>query len=202
MARGGVELRGLRLLKLMLQCMKAVAMDHLVEACDLLPEISKLASPFSSSLECISIYFAEALCSRIMSSFLGAYSPLTLKSPTLAQNQRIAQAFQAYNSIAPLVQFSHFTANQAIFDALDGKDLIHVVDLNIMQGLFHILASCPDKIRSICITGLGSSLELLEDTVASSQTSLSALGSPLSLGSRGQDRPRHQPRHLRPPRPP
>ncbi|XP_010936712.1 scarecrow-like protein 23 [Elaeis guineensis] len=166
---GGAESRGLRLLGLLLQCAEAVAMDHLAEARDLLPEISELASPFGSSAERVAAYFAEALHARIVSSFLGAYSPLALKSLTLAQNQRISQAWQAYNSIAPLVKFSHFTANQAIFEALDGEDRVHVIDLDIMQGLqwpglFHILASRPAKFRSVRITGLGSSLELLEAT--------------------------------------
>lgn len=81
--RGGVESRGLQLL---LQCTEAAAMDHLVEAYDLLPEdhlveaydllpeISKLASPFGSSLEHVAAYFNEALCDRIVSSFLDTYS--------------------------------------------------------------------------------------------------------------------------------
>ncbi|XP_008786112.3 scarecrow-like protein 23 [Phoenix dactylifera] len=166
---GGAESRGLRMLELLLQCAEAVAMDHLAEARDLLPEISELASPFGSPPERVAAYFSEALHVRIVSSLLGAYSPLALKSLTLAQNRRIAQAFQVYNSIAPLVKFSHFTANQAIFEALDGEDRVHVVDLDIMQGLqwpglFHLLASRPAKMRSIRITGLGSSLELLEAT--------------------------------------
>lgn len=44
-----------------------------------------------------------------------------------------------------------------------------MVDLDIMQGLqwpglFHILASRPGKLRSVRITGLGTSAELLKAT--------------------------------------
>ncbi|KAH7661713.1 Transcription factor GRAS domain-containing protein [Dioscorea alata] len=167
--RRGAESRGLRLLGLLLQCAEAIAMDRLTEARDILPEISELASPFGSSPERVAAYFAEALNARIVSSFLGTYSPLALKSLTMEQSRRISQAFQSYNSISPLVKFSHFTANQAIFEALEGEDRVHIIDLDVMQGLqwpglFHILASRPSKIRSLRITGLGSSIELLEAT--------------------------------------
>ncbi|XP_044484686.1 scarecrow-like protein 23 [Mangifera indica] len=163
------ESTGLRLLGLLLQCAECVSMDNLYDATDLLPEISELSSPFGSSPERVGAYFAHALQARVVSSCLGTYSPLTAKSLTLSQSQKIFNALQSYNSICPLIKFSHFTANQAIFQALDGADCVHVIDLDIMQGLqwpglFHILASRSKKIRSMRITGFGSSSELLEST--------------------------------------
>lgn len=180
------ESRGLRLLGLLLQCAEAVAMEHLSDARDLLPEISELASPFGSSPERVAAYFADALNARIVSSFLGVYSPLALRSLTLSQNQRISQAFQSYNSISPLVKFSHFTANQAIFQALESEDRVHIIDLDIMQGLqwpglFHILASRPVKLRSFRITGIGSSIELLEATGRRLSDFASALNLPFEF---------------------
>lgn len=165
----GPETRGLRLLSLLLRCAEAVAMDQLTEARELLPEIAELASPFGSSPERVAAYFGDALCARVLSSYLGAYSPLALRPLAAAQSRRVAVAFQAYNALSPLVKFSHFTANQAILQALDGEDCLHVIDLDIMQGLqwpglFHILASRPRKPRSLRITGLGASLDVLEAT--------------------------------------
>lgn len=163
------ESTGLKLLGLLLQCAECVAMDNLNFANDLLPEITELSSPFGTSPERVAAYFAQALQARVVSSCLGAYSPLTAKSVTLTQSQRIFNAFQSYNSVSPLVKFSQYTANQAIFQALNGEDRIHIIDLDIMQGLqwpglFHILASRSKKIRSVRITGFGSSSELLEST--------------------------------------
>ncbi|XP_072951468.1 scarecrow-like protein 23 [Typha angustifolia] len=180
------ESRVLRLLGLLLQCAEAVAADHLAEARDLLPEISELASPFGSSPERVAAYFGDALNARILSSYLGAYTPLTLKPLTTIQNHRIFQAFQSYNALSPLVKFSHFTANQAIFQALEGEDRVHVIDLDIMQGLqwpglFQILASRPSKLRSLRITGLGSSLELLEATGRRLSDFAAALGLPFDF---------------------
>lgn len=163
------ESTGLRLLGLLLQCAECVAMDNLDDATDLLPEISVLSSPFGSSPERVAAYFAEALQARVVSSYLGTYSPLVNRDLTMTQSQKLFTSLQSYNSICPLIKFTHFTANQAIFQALDGEDRVHVIDLDIMQGLqwpglFHILASRPRKIRSMRVTGFGPSLELLEST--------------------------------------
>ncbi|XP_074564400.1 scarecrow-like protein 23 [Curcuma longa] len=179
------ESRGLRLLGLLLRCAEAVAADQLSEAHDLLPEISELASPFGSSPERVAAYFADALRARIFSSVLGAYSPLA--AAVAATQRRISHAFNYYNAIAPLVKFSHFTANQAIFEALDGEDRVHVIDLDIMQGLqwpglFHILASrSAVKLHSLRLTGVGSSIELLEATGRRLSDFAEALGLPFEF---------------------
>ncbi|KAK4801359.1 hypothetical protein SAY86_021846 [Trapa natans] len=168
-AEAGAESTGLRLLGLLLQCAECVAMDNLDDATDLLPEISVLSSPFGSSPERVAAYFSDALQARVVSSCLGTYSPLASRELRLAQSQRFFTALQSYNSICPLIKFTHFTANRAIFQALEGEDRVHVIDLDIMQGLqwpglFHILASRPQKIRSMRVTGFGPSLELLQST--------------------------------------
>ncbi|PIN06071.1 hypothetical protein CDL12_21377 [Handroanthus impetiginosus] len=158
---------GLRLLGLLLQCAECVAVDNLDDAGQLLPEIAELSSPFGSSAQRVGAYFADALSARVITSYLGAYSPLNPISKS--HHQKLLNALQIYNSITPLIKFSHFTANQAIQQALDGADHVHVIDLDIMQGLqwpglFHILASKTRKIKSFRITGLGPSAELLHST--------------------------------------
>ncbi|GJN32766.1 hypothetical protein PR202_gb21291 [Eleusine coracana subsp. coracana] len=164
------ETRGLRLLTLLLRCAEAVAADHLSEARDLLPEIAELASPFGSCPERVAAYFGDALCARVLSSCLGAYAPLPpgrVRGALAAASRD--RAFQAYNALSPLVKFAHFTANQAILQALPPRGPLHVVDLDIMQGmqwpgLFHILASRSRPPRSVRLTGLGASLDALEPT--------------------------------------
>ncbi|GAV79675.1 GRAS domain-containing protein [Cephalotus follicularis] len=180
------ESNGLRLLGLLLQCAECVDVDNLDDASDLLPEISELSSPFGSSPERVGAYFVHALQARVLSSCLGTYSPYTTKNLLLTQCQRIFNALQSYNSISPLIKFSHFTANQAIFQALDGEDRVHVIDLDIMQGLqwpglFHILASRSKKIRSMRITGFGSSSELLDSTGRRLADFASSLGLPFEF---------------------
>lgn len=108
-------------------------MDNLDEASDLLPEISELSSPFGSSPERVAAYFAEALQARIISSCLGTYSPINIKTLTLAHSHRICSSLQSYNSISPLIKFSHFTANQAIFQVGRG-DISYFLDMIPSHG--------------------------------------------------------------------
>ncbi|GAA0170407.1 hypothetical protein LIER_24675 [Lithospermum erythrorhizon] len=180
---------GLHLLGLLLQCAECVAMDNLEDATNLLPEIGQLSSPFGSPAERVAAYFAEALSARVITSYLGIYSPAVSvmhKSIIANQSLKFFNALQGYNSISPSIKFSHFTANQAIYEALEGVDYIHVIDLDIMQGLqwpglFNILASRSRKVKGLKITGLGPSIELLESTGRRLGEFASSLGLPFEF---------------------
>ncbi|KAK4395977.1 protein SCARECROW [Sesamum angolense] len=156
---------GLQLLTLLLQCAEAVSADNLEEANRMLLEISQLATPFGTSAQRVAAYFSEAMSARIVSSCLGIYAAL----PTVPHSHKMASAFQVFNGISPFVKFSHFTANQAIQEAFEREDRVHIIDLDIMQGLqwpglFHILASRPGGPPFVRLTGLGNSKEALEAT--------------------------------------
>lgn len=156
---------GLHLLTLLLQCAEAVAADNLEEANNMLLEISELSTPFGTSAQRVAAYFSEAMSARLVSSCLGIYASL----PAVPHSQKMVSAFQVFNGISPFIKFSHFTANQAIQEAFDREERVHIIDLDIMQGLqwpglFHILASRPGGPPFVRMTGLGTSMEALEAT--------------------------------------
>ncbi|KAK4773095.1 hypothetical protein SAY87_028114 [Trapa incisa] len=156
---------GLHLLTLLLQCAEAVSADNLEEANRMLLEISELSTPYGTSPQRVAAYFSEAISARLVSSCLGLYASL----PATPRSHKIPSAFQVFNGISPLVKFSHFTANQAIQEAFDREDRVHIIDLDIMQGLqwpglFHILASRQGGPPHVRLTGLGNSMEALEAT--------------------------------------
>ncbi|XP_077217050.1 protein SCARECROW-like [Tasmannia lanceolata] len=158
---------GLHLLTLLLQCAEAVSSDNLDEANKMLLEISELSTPFGSSAQRVAAYFSEAMSCRLVSSCLGIFSPLP--SPPQATTQKIYSAFQTFNGMSPFVKFSHFTSNQAIQEAFEREDRVHIIDLDIMQGLqwpglFNILASRPGGPPFVRLTGLGSCMDSLEET--------------------------------------
>ncbi|CAA6654549.1 unnamed protein product [Spirodela intermedia] len=157
---------GLHLLTLLLQCAEAVSADNLEEANRMLLEISELSTPFGTSAQRIAAYFSEAMSARLVSSCLGIYAPLP---PAAVHRQKLATAYQVFNGISPFVKFSHFTANQAIQEAFEREERVHIIDLDIMQGLqwpglFHILASRPGGPPYVRLTGLGTSMDALEAT--------------------------------------
>nr|UPT51063.1 GRAS protein [Cucumis melo] len=160
---------GLHLLTLLLQCAEAVSADNLEEANKMLLEISELSTPFGTSAQRVAAYFSEAMSARLVSSCLGIYAALPPSLVPHTHSQKIASAFQIFNGISPFVKFSHFTANQAIQEAFEREERVHIIDLDIMQGLqwpglFHILASRPGGPPYVRLTGLGTSQEVLEAT--------------------------------------
>ncbi|XP_010529957.1 PREDICTED: protein SCARECROW-like [Tarenaya hassleriana] len=154
---------GLHLLTLLLQCAEAVSADNLEEANKLLLEISQLSTPYGTSAQRVAAYFSEAMSARMLNSCLGTYAALP------SHSLKMVSAFQVFNGISPLVKFSHFTANQAIQEAFESEKSVHIIDLDIMQGLqwpglFHILASRPGGPPHVRLTGLGTSMEALQAT--------------------------------------
>lgn len=161
------EEEGLQILSLLLQCAEAVSVDNLDEANSIIPHLNSVSSPFGNPVQRVVAYFTEAMAARILSSSLGICS--ALPSIHLFHHQSFSSAFQTFNGICPFVKFSHFTANQAILEAFEGHDKVHIIDCDIMQGLqwpalFNILASRPEGPPCVRITGIGTSLEVLEAT--------------------------------------
>ncbi|XP_077252133.1 scarecrow-like protein 23 [Tasmannia lanceolata] len=167
--------QGLSLLTLLLECAVAISVDNLSEANRMLLELTQLASPYGPSCaERVVAYFAKAMSSRVMNSWLGICTPLIT-------HKSILYAFQVFNNIAPIVKFSHFTSNQAILEAFHQRDRVHIIDVDIMQGLqwpalFHILATRIEGPPHIRMTGMGSSMELLEETGRQLSTFAKRLG--------------------------
>ncbi|XP_066356149.1 protein SCARECROW-like isoform X2 [Miscanthus floridulus] len=180
---------GLHLLTLLLQCAEAVNADNLDDAHRWLLEIAELATPFGTSTQRVAAYFAEAMSARLVSSCLGLYAPLPPGNPAASAARlhgRVAAAFQVFNGISPFVKFSHFTANQAIQEAFEPEDRVHIIDLDIMQGLqwpglFHILASRPGGPPRVRLTGLGASMDALQATGKRLSDFADTLGLPLEF---------------------
>ncbi|MFQ6632458.1 hypothetical protein Gotur_008671 [Gossypium turneri] len=158
---------GLHLLTLLLQCAEAVSANNFEDANRMLLELSQLSTPFGTSAQRVAAYFSEAISARLVSSCLGICGGLPSIPPS--HTQKMVSAFQVFNGISPFVKFSHFTANQAIQEAFEREERVHIIDLDIMQGLqwpglFHILASRSGGPPHVRLTGLGTSLEALEAT--------------------------------------
>ncbi|KAH7572344.1 hypothetical protein JRO89_XS04G0240800 [Xanthoceras sorbifolium] len=68
--------------------------------------------------------------------------------------------YHHFYEACPYLKFAHFTANQAILEAFDGHDCVHVVDFNLMHGLqwpalIQALALRPGGPPLLRLTGIG-----------------------------------------------
>ncbi|KAH7577691.1 hypothetical protein ACOSP7_001318 [Xanthoceras sorbifolium] len=155
--------QGLSLITLLLECAVAISVDNLGEAHRMLLELTQMASPYGPSCaERVVAYFAKAMSSRVINSWLGICSPLI-------NHKSVHCAFQVFNNVSPFIKFAHFTSNQAILEAFHRRDRVHIIDLDIMQGLqwpalFHILATRLEGPPHLRMTGMGTSMDILLET--------------------------------------
>lgn len=156
---------GLTLISLLFECGVAISVDNLVEAHRMLLELTQMTSPYGqSSAERVVTYFAAAMASRVINSILGICSPLL-------NYKSINNSFQLLNNVTPFIKFAHLASNQTILESLSQCDPIHIIDLDIMQGiqwppLLQALATKTNTNRSrhVRITAMGTTMELLLDT--------------------------------------
>ncbi|WVZ23858.1 hypothetical protein V8G54_002402 [Vigna mungo] len=128
-------------------CAEAVENNNLVVAESLVKQIGFLAVSQVGAMRKVATYFAEALARRIYRVFPLQHSI----SDSLEIN---------FYETCPYTKFAHFTANQAILEAFQGKSRVHVIDFGINQGmqwpaLLQALALRPGGPPAFRLTGIG-----------------------------------------------
>ncbi|KAL3020157.1 hypothetical protein AAZX31_05G129600 [Glycine max] len=138
---------GIRLVHSLMACAEAVENNNLAVAEALVKQIGFLALSQVGAMRKVATYFAEALARRIYRVF--------------PQQHSLSDSLQIhFYETCPYLKFAHFTANQAILEAFQGKNRVHVIDFGINQGmqwpaLMQALALRNDGPPVFRLTGIG-----------------------------------------------
>lgn len=137
----GEDCKGLRLVHLLMAA--AEALNGPNKSRDLarviLVRLKDLVSPTNgTNMERLAAYFTEALQGLLEGA--GGVHPKHLFSNGPHRDEQHQQtdvlaAFQLLQDMSPYVKFGHFTANQAIIEAVAHDRRIHIVDYDIMEGI-------------------------------------------------------------------
>ncbi|XP_010553798.1 PREDICTED: DELLA protein GAI-like [Tarenaya hassleriana] len=139
---------GIRLVQALMACAEAVQKNNLSLAEALVKQIGFLAVSQAGAMRKVATYFAEALARRIY----------RLCPP---QDHSLSDTLQMhFYETCPYLKFAHFTANQAILEAFEGKKRVHVIDFSMNQGLqwpalMQALALRPGGPPVFRLTGIG-----------------------------------------------
>jgi hypothetical protein len=85
------------------------------------------------------------------------------------QQLEVLKIYQILYQACPYVKFAHFTANQAIFEAFEAEERVHVIDLDILQGyqwpaFMQALAGRLGGAPFLRITGVGPCIDSVRET--------------------------------------
>ncbi|XP_043719578.1 scarecrow-like protein 27 [Telopea speciosissima] len=88
--------------------------------------------PVGKPLQRAAFYFKEALQLLLLTNNTGS-SPPQRNSTPFDVVLKIG-SYKAFSEISPLLQFANFTCNQALLEALNGFDRVHIIDFDIGLG--------------------------------------------------------------------
>ncbi|KAJ8566884.1 hypothetical protein K7X08_019092 [Anisodus acutangulus] len=162
---------GLQLVHLLLACAEAVSKEDYMLARRYLHHLNRVVTPIGDSMQRVVSCFTEALSTRLAATLATKPSTSNTKpfNPFPPNSLEILKIYQILYQACPYVKFAHFTANQAIFEAFEAEERVHVIDLDILQGyqwpaFMQALAARPGGAPFLRITGVGPSPEAVRET--------------------------------------
>ncbi|CAN6450570.1 unnamed protein product [Victoria cruziana] len=180
-----------QLRQILINCAQMVGRSDYHSAAPLLSFLSTSSSPLGDSTDRLVSQFAKALSFRLHRHQQYGHQPQQQQQQPPADDdpQVLQSSFLSLNQITPFIRFGHLTANQAILEASEGHDSVHILDFDTMQGVQWppLMQAMAERSKgnppAIRITGTGSDLDTLLRTGSRLETFA------LSLGLRFRFRP-------------
>ncbi|GAV77216.1 GRAS domain-containing protein [Cephalotus follicularis] len=94
----------------------------------ILARLNQQLSPIGKPMQRAAFYFTEALQLLL---HMNSTNSLALSSSNMIFK---VGAYKLFSEISPILQFANFTCNQALLEALEGFDRIHIVDFDVGYG--------------------------------------------------------------------
>lgn len=132
-------------------------------------QLNRVVTPVGDSMQRVAAFFTDALSTRLASTLAPRPTPSKPYVPFCPITLENLKFYQILYQACPYIKFAHFTANQAIFEAIEFEERVHVIDLDILQGyqwpaFMQALAARPGGPPFLRLTGVGPSLESVGET--------------------------------------
>ncbi|XP_011029197.1 PREDICTED: scarecrow-like protein 28 [Populus euphratica] len=162
------EFQGFELVSLLTACVEAITLKNIAGINNFLAELGGLASPKGIPISRLAAYYTEALALRVTRLWPHIFH-ITAPRELDRVDDDSGTGLRLLNQVSPIPKFIHFTANEMLLRAFEGKDRVHIIDFDIKQGLqwpslFQSLASRTNPPSHVRITGIGESKQELNET--------------------------------------
>ncbi|GFP85174.1 scarecrow-like protein 28 [Phtheirospermum japonicum] len=130
--------------------------------------LGEIASPRGSPVHRLVAYFTEALSLRAARLWPHVFH-VTAPRELDRADEDSGLSLRLLNQVSPIPKFIHFTSNEILLRAFEGKDRVHIIDFDVKNGLqwpslFQSLASRTNPPSHVRITGIGESKQELIET--------------------------------------
>ncbi|KAH7436597.1 hypothetical protein KP509_05G027200 [Ceratopteris richardii] len=174
-------------------CVQSLVQGEWQRSIQLINALSERASAHGDASERVASYFRDGLVAWIAAALGESRVSAQLSDTALSALYNVMlpisaeesqAAFLSFNQVSPFLRFSHLTANQAILEAIEGWEAVHIVDVDIMQGVqwppfLQALAERDGGPPRVRISGVGLNASLLEQTGQRLTTFADSLGLPM-----------------------
>lgn len=163
------ENEGFELMSFLTACVEAIGSKSIHGISHYIAKLGDLASPKGiSPLSRLTAYYTEALALRVTRLWPQIFH-ITPPREFERVDEDSGSALRFLNQVTPIPKFIHFTSNELLLRAFEGKDRVHIIDFDIRQGLqwpslFQSLASRANPPSHVRITGIGESKQELNET--------------------------------------
>ncbi|KAJ6695518.1 hypothetical protein OIU74_014600 [Salix koriyanagi] len=159
---------GFELVRFLTACVEEIRLNNFAGINHLIAKLGELASPKGTPISRLASYFTEALALRVTRIWPHIFH-ITAPRELDRVDDDSGTALRLLNQVSPIPKFIHFTANEMLLRAFEGKDRVHIIDFDIKQGLqwpclFQSLASRTNPPSHVRITGIGESKQELNET--------------------------------------
>lgn len=183
-----VPTHGVQLMQLLLECAKTVDSDH-ERARSVLPKLRALSTKSGDPIQRLGAYFTEALSKRLARS-RGDVTTDNQRADEQSTTEELTLAYKAMNDACPYFTFAQLTANQAILEAIEEAEKVHIVDFCITRGeqwaaLLQAIASKggrkPCRVRITGIWGADLAVGINKEAILATGRRLEEFGSLVDL---------------------
>ncbi|KAF9685789.1 hypothetical protein SADUNF_Sadunf03G0090600 [Salix dunnii] len=162
------EHQGFDLVSFLIACVEEIRLSNFAGINHLIAKLGELASPKGTPISRLAAYYTEALALRVTRIWPHIFH-ITAPRELDRVDDDSGTALRLLNQVSPIPKFIHFTANEMLLRAFEGKDRVHIIDFDIKQGLqwpclFQSLASRTNPPSHVRITGIGESKQELNET--------------------------------------